>query len=65
MIGLAGELGVGIVGRILNVEILVVTDAGAAKIFVERLHGLFGADVAEDAVGADRLAAAVGRAEEL
>jgi len=59
------EFGVGIIGRIFDVEILVVADVGAAEIFVEGLHGFFGADVAQDAVRLQRIAAAVGSAEEL
>src|SRR5450432_4266184 len=58
MIGVAGELGVGIIGGIGDVEILVVADIYAAKIFVEGRHGFFGADVAENAVGLERFAAA-------
>ncbi len=61
--GLAGELGVGIVGGVGDVEILVIAGAGAAQIFVERLHGFFGADVAKDALGFQRFPAAFGRAE--
>ncbi len=62
VIRLAGELGVGIVGGIFDVEILVVADVCAAQILVERLHGFFGADVAQHAVGLHRFAAAIGRA---
>ena len=64
VIGLAGELGVGIVGGIGHVEILVVADIRAAQILVERLHRFFGADVAEHAVGLQRFAAAVGSAHQ-
>ena len=65
MKSLAGELGVGIVGGVGDVEILVIAGARAEQVFVEWLHGFFGADVAQNASGLQRLAAAFGRAEKL
>ncbi len=59
---LSRKLGVGIVGGVIDVKILVIANIRAAQVFVERLHGLFGADVAEHAFRLQRLAAAFGRA---
>src|SRR6202022_1081818 len=61
MIGLVSQLRVGIVLRVLHIEILVLTDAGAPQIFVEGLHGLFGANVAKDAVCTKRFATTLRR----
>src|SRR5262249_25483604 len=44
---------------------LVVADIGALQVRIERRHGLLGADVAEDVVGLQRLAATVRRAKKL
>ena len=47
---LSRELLIRIVGRIVNVKFLVIADVRATQVLVERLHGLFGADVTEHAV---------------
>ena len=58
------SLASGIIGGICDVEILVIADVRAAQILVERLHGFFGADVAQNAVGLHGIAAAFGRADQ-
>src|SRR5258707_3905793 len=65
VIGLARKFGVRVVRGVNDIKILMLADAGAAQIFVEGLHGFFGADVAEDAVCTQGLATAFLRAHEL
>ncbi len=65
MIGLARKFGVRVVRGVNDIKIFVLADAGAAQIFVEGFHGFFGADVAEDAVCTQGLAAAFGGANQL
>jgi hypothetical protein len=61
----SGEVGVGIIRGIFDCEAFMVADINTTKIFVERLHGFFGADVAEDAISLQRIATAFGSAEKL
>src|SRR5580765_982037 len=58
VVGFPGELGIGIIGGIGDLEIFVLADIRAAQVLVEGLHGFFGADVAENAIRLQRFAAA-------
>jgi hypothetical protein len=60
----ASELGVGVVRRVFDSEVFVIAGIGTTKIFVEGLHGFFGTDMAEDAIGLQGIASAFGSAEE-
>ena len=61
----AGQLWIGIVGGIVDLEAACSPVLRAAQIFREGFQGLFGADMAEHVVGLQRFAAADGRAHQL
>ena len=64
VIFLSRKLWVGIIRGILHVKILVVAHIRAFQVRIERLHRLFRADVAQHAVGLQRIAAALRRAQQ-
>ena len=64
VVGFSGELGIGIVLRIARLETFRFAGSRAAKVFGEAFERFFGADVAEDVVRLDRIAAAHWRAHQ-
>ena len=61
----AGQLGVRIVGGIVDVKALVIAGTSAFQISIELLHGFFSANMAKNAIGLQRIAAALRCAEKL